>query len=334
MAQRYGFFNSVNNDRVYDASDVARFLKKFFTNGVFNNTLQVKANNNMTVSVSVGQANIEGYSYENDEELILDIADADSTLPRIDSVIVRLDLNNRQIATQILQGNYASTPSQPTIIRTDSVYDLRLANILVSAGETRITADMITDTRFTSDCGNVVGAVQQLDTDDIFRQYETMFNNWFSELQVELDGDVAANLENQIIRLENKTDQTNNALNELSENFNPVILYEGQEATSITLSEPINEFKKIKISVYSSDGHSNTIEILKDIGISAITTSVLLGSVSGTTYYGKTARILIDGANLTVDRTSEVAIRNNNSSVVSASANAIAVYKVIGYYEY
>lgn len=27
MAQKYGFFNSVNNDRVYDASDVAGFLK-------------------------------------------------------------------------------------------------------------------------------------------------------------------------------------------------------------------------------------------------------------------------------------------------------------------
>ena len=334
MAQRYGFFNSVNNDRIYDASDVARFLKKFFTNGVFNNTLQVMANDNMTVSVSTGQANIEGYSYENDEELVLDIADADSTLSRIDSVIVRLDLNNRQITSQILQGNYASTPSQPTIIRTGSVYDLRLANISVPAGATRITTDMITDTRFTSDCGNVVGAVQQIDTDDIFRQYETMFNNWFSELQVELDGNVAANLENQIIGLENKTDQTNNALNELSENLSPVILYEGQESTSVTLSASINNFKKIKISVYSSDGHSNTIEVLKEANLSTITTSVLLGSVSGTTYYGKTARIVINETALTVDRNSEVAIRNDNSSVVSASDNAIKVYKVIGYYDY
>ena len=78
--ERYGFFNSINHDRVYDASDVARFLKKFFTNGVFNNSLRVTANDNMTVSVSVGQANIEGYGYELDDILTLDIADADSTL--------------------------------------------------------------------------------------------------------------------------------------------------------------------------------------------------------------------------------------------------------------
>lgn len=204
MAQKSGFFNSVNHDRTYDASDVARFLKKFFTNGIFNNSLQVTANNNMTVSVATGQANIEGYGYENDSSLTLDITDADSELSRIDSVILRLDLSNRQITVQILEGNSSSSPSQPTIIRTGNIYDLRLANILVSAGATRIITENITDTRFGADCGNVVGAVQQIDTSNVFAQYEAMFNAWFNELQVELDGDVAANLENQIINLENE----------------------------------------------------------------------------------------------------------------------------------
>lgn len=198
MAERYGFFNSVNKDRVYDASDVARFLKKYFTNGVFNNTLQVKSNDNMTVSVSVGQANINGYSYELDSELTLNIAESDNVLSRIDSVILRLDLVNRQITAQILQGSYATDPSQPTITRTETIYDLRLANVSVPAGATRITADMITDTRFGSDCGNVVGAVQQIDTTDVFKQYETYFNNWFKTLEDELSENQAGNLQNQI----------------------------------------------------------------------------------------------------------------------------------------
>ena len=97
MAQKYGFFNSVNNDRVYDANDMADFLSKFFTNGVFNNTLAVSSNDNMTVNVATGSANINGYGYENTEAITLDIDDADSTLNRIDSVILRLDLTNRQI---------------------------------------------------------------------------------------------------------------------------------------------------------------------------------------------------------------------------------------------
>lgn len=198
MAQKYGFFNSVNNDRVYDASDVARFLSKFFTNGVFNNSLAVSSNDNMTISVATGNANINGYGYENTETLVLDIDDSDSELSRIDSVIVRLDLTNRQITTQILEGQYATTPSQPSITRTGTIYDLRLANILVSAGATRITTEDITDTRFGSDCGNVTQAVLELDTSEIFAQYEAWFTEWFSNLEEQLDTSQAGHLQNEI----------------------------------------------------------------------------------------------------------------------------------------
>lgn len=198
MAQKYGFFNSVNNDRVYDASDVARFLSKFFTNGIFNNSLQVSSNDNMTVSVATGNANINGYSYENTESLTLDIDEADSELDRIDSVIIRLDLTNRQITTMVLTGLTATTPSQPTITRSGNIYDLRLANISVPSGITRITSDLITDTRFGADCGNVTQAVLELSTDEIFNQYEAWFTEWFTNLENQLDDNQAGHLQNEI----------------------------------------------------------------------------------------------------------------------------------------
>lgn len=198
MAQKYGFFNSVNNDRVYDASDVAGFLSKFFTNGIFNNSLAVSSNDNMTVSVATGNANINGYGYENTETLTLDIDEADSELDRIDSIIVRLDLTNRQITTMVLTGLTATTPTQPTITRSGNIYDLRLANISIPAGTTRITTDMITDTRFGSDCGNVTQAVLELDTSEIFAQYEAWFTEWFANLEDQLDDNQAGHLQNEI----------------------------------------------------------------------------------------------------------------------------------------
>lgn len=198
MAQKYGFFNSVNNDRVYDASDVASFLSKFFTNGIFNNSLAVSSNDNMTVSVATGSANINGYVYENTDVLSLDIDTSDSTLNRIDSVILRLDLTNRQITMMILQGSYATTPSQPNLIRSGNIYDLRLANISVPAGATRITTSMITDTRYGSDCGNVTQAVLSLDTSEIFAQYQAWFNEWFENLENQLDDNQAGHLQNEI----------------------------------------------------------------------------------------------------------------------------------------
>lgn len=204
MAQKYGFFNSINNDRVYDASDVAGFLSKFFTNGIFNNSLKVSANDNMTVSVATGTANINGYSYENTESLALDIGEADNELNRIDSVILRLNLSDRNITAMILEGQTATTPGQPVLTRSENIYDLRLANITVSAGTTRITADKITDTRFTDECGNVVQAVQSLSTEDIFKQYNTWFTTWFDNVKGQLSTDVAGNLQNQINEINDK----------------------------------------------------------------------------------------------------------------------------------
>ncbi len=211
MAQKYGFFNSVNNDRVYDASDVARFLSKFFTNGVFNNSLAVSSNDNMTVSVTTGNANINGYSYENTEPLTLDINEADNELGRIDSVIVRLDLNNRQITTMVLIGLTASVPSQPSLTRSSNIYDLRLANISIPAGTTRITTDMITDTRFGADCGNVTQAVLELDTSEIFAQYQAIFDKLIVNMKDLIDEETAGHLQNEIDSMtENITTLTEN----------------------------------------------------------------------------------------------------------------------------
>lgn len=208
--EKYFPFNSVNKDRVCDATDIARYISQYFTNGIFNNGLKVKSNNNMTVNVSVGSANINGYEYSLlDEEKTLDISTPDSTLSRIDSVIVRLDKSNRQITVQILEGSYATEPSQPTLVRNNNIYDLRLANILVSTGTTRITEDLITDTRFTSDCGNVVQAVQSLDTSNIFSQYQTAWDNWFKTVQDTLDENVAGNLQNQINTINTNIDNIN-----------------------------------------------------------------------------------------------------------------------------
>lgn len=199
--EKSGFFNSDNHDRIYDASDVARILSNYFTNGIFNNGLKISSNNNMTISVATGFAHINGYTYELDEQKNIDISQSDQTLERIDSVVLRLDLNNRQISLQVLEGNYATNPTQPIISRTNNVYDLRLANILVSAGSTRITAESITDCRFSSDCGNVVQAVQHIDTEEIFEQYDTAFKNWFNNIKNQLSENQAGNLQNQITEI-------------------------------------------------------------------------------------------------------------------------------------
>lgn len=197
--EKYGFFNDVNDDRVYFSEDFARYFKKYFTNGVFNNELKVTANNDMTITIEPGDANIEGYRYTNTEDLIKTIDNADGTLARIDNVVLRLDLTNRLISILVIKGSFAASPEAPALVRNTTTYDLRLAKITISPGATSIAQDDIEDTRLNSaDCGNVVSTVQQLDTEDIFVQYQTAFDQWFEQIKGKLSTDQAGNLQNQI----------------------------------------------------------------------------------------------------------------------------------------
>ena len=69
--EKFGFFNAINSDRVYDAEDFAAFFKKYFTNGIFNDGLAVKASSGMSVEITPGDANINGYGYSNTDSNIL-----------------------------------------------------------------------------------------------------------------------------------------------------------------------------------------------------------------------------------------------------------------------
>ena len=194
--EKSSFFNDVDNDRVYFAEDFARHLAQYFTNGIFNNGCQVLGNNNdMSINVSVGAAQINGYRYDNDTIKVLNIDNADGVLNRIDNIVIRLDLVNRMISSQVIKGSFAENPVAPELVRNSTIYDLRIAKISIPAGTTTITQDLITDTRFLSnDCGNVVSTVNTPDTKDIFIQYQKVFedtlknffndfSSWFENVQ-------------------------------------------------------------------------------------------------------------------------------------------------------
>lgn len=154
MAQESSFFNAqlVNGsyDRVYNAENWASYFASFLGNGVSVNPstgLQVQAGSGMNVIVAMGTAFINGYRYANTLPLGLTINMANATYPRITSIILELNLNDRTILAKAVDGTPSNTPIAPTLTRTTGVYQLQLATILVQAGATQITAGNITDTR-------------------------------------------------------------------------------------------------------------------------------------------------------------------------------------------
>jgi len=211
--EKYSFFNDINDDRVYFAEDFARHLKKYFTNGIFNNELRVIANNDMTITIQEGDANIEGYRYSNTGDLIKTVETADGTLKRIDNVVIRLDLTNRLISAQIIKGTFSDNPSAPALVRSSTVYDIKIAEIYVNNGATSITQSAIKDTRFEeSVCGVVASTVETLNTEEIYDQLytkfeeyiqttEDTFSEWFNKIKNQLDSDAAGKLANQIYEI-------------------------------------------------------------------------------------------------------------------------------------
>lgn len=181
------FFNSKGGDRKYNAAHWANYFKPLFKSGVFNGDLQVVENGGMSVTVNSGYAWLIGYGYQNTEPLVIDLEVASGNLNRYDAIKIKLDLSARTITAYADKGGNAASPAKPANTRSDTVFEITLAEVYIAAGTTVITQSMITDTRMdNSKCGWVAGAVDQID----FSQIYTQFNKYFDEQRFRIVNDV------------------------------------------------------------------------------------------------------------------------------------------------
>jgi hypothetical protein len=199
VAETSGIFKSTDGDRVYSADFFREYFANFIGNGVYaspSDGLMVTSNSDMTVTVAIGKAFINGRYYYNDEALTFTLSTANSTLGRIDRVVLQSSEDDRIIKLTVLEGTASSSPSATALTQDeDTVYELGLADITVGAGVTTISQSKITDLRLDTDyCGVVTGTIDQIDTSDLFAQYEEEFNEWLETLETTLSDDVAGNL--------------------------------------------------------------------------------------------------------------------------------------------
>ena len=171
MAEKSRFFNSVDGDRAYSASDWAEYFASFIGNGVFGSpstNLQVTPGSGMNVSVSAGLAWINGYFYVNNAGITLPLSTADGSLPRIDRIVICWSLADRAITAAVKTGTAASSPSAPALSRGSSIYELAIADVYVAAGATSISSSNITDRRGDATlCGTVSSIVSEAHIHDL-----------------------------------------------------------------------------------------------------------------------------------------------------------------------
>lgn len=248
MAETSGFFEAKVNeetneyDRVYYASQFAQYFALFIGNGVFAATsdqLLVESVSGMRIKVNPGWGFIEGYWYNNDEDLIIDVPVNTMAVSRTDIVVLRRDEALRDTHIVYLEG-------ESEIRRDGSYFDLLLAIINIPVGSASISNANITDKRPDEEvCGFVKGLVDVITTDALFNQFTAQFNEWFVKIQSQLTDDVVTKLTSDIgtlskLKTTNKTSLVS-AINELND-----------EAVAQVLT-----FKNVSvpISAWESGGH-------------------------------------------------------------------------------
>lgn len=191
MVKSY-FFNAQKQqdgsyDRVYNAESFSDWLKLIVGNGVFSNpstNLQVEARTGFNIVVDSGSGWIDGHKMDNTIYYPLTIDGSDVLLDRIDRVIFYLDNVGRTMGIGVLKGEPADFPEPPALTRDDKRMEYCLAEIAIAHQASEITQADITDTRAnTAICGWVTGLIEQVDTETLFIQWQTAYENAFADLE-------------------------------------------------------------------------------------------------------------------------------------------------------
>lgn len=186
MAVTSGFFNSIDGDRTYNADQMSTYFEGLVSDGIYENIgdrFAVTAATGMTVNVGSGRALIKSHWIKNDSVQALQIDPADVQYGRYDLIVLRLDLNEagRSITIAIKKGTAAAVPNIPVPTRTNSVYELALAVVSVNKNTSSITQSNISDRRSSSQCGWVTGVIKQVDTSDLFLQWQTAYESYYAQ---------------------------------------------------------------------------------------------------------------------------------------------------------
>lgn len=210
MAVTYGFYDSLNHDRLYNAQQMSAIFDGIINDGVFmsvGNQFHTVAGTGMQVIVKSGRAWFDSTWTLNDAEYPLSIDAADVLLTRIDAVVLEV---NSEVATRantikIVKGIPASTPAKPTLTNTATIHQHALAYVTVAKNITAITNSMIEIVVGKTETPYVTAILQTTDITDLYNQWEDYFQTWFDTVRGTLDGDVALNLQNQITSLRRET---------------------------------------------------------------------------------------------------------------------------------
>lgn len=150
---KYGFFNAVDGDRLYNADDISSFYTGLMSDGVCTvppTSLWVlhRTGEGLTFAVLPGRAFVQSKYFINTNSFDVTLEAADQSLPRIDRIVLQLDYTERRFNIVAKKGTAAASPVPPTLTRNPAIkWEISLARISVPAGATDLPTGGLIDER-------------------------------------------------------------------------------------------------------------------------------------------------------------------------------------------
>ncbi len=146
MAFTFGFYNSKDGDRTYDAEQFSGFLDGIVYDGVYQSVgmcFEVKVSSGMKITVDSGRAWFDHTWTLNTSKLTLTVSNADTVYNRYDAVVLEVNKTDRKNYLKIIKGKASAAPLKPELTKTTLVIQHAIAYILVKKNSSSIAQSNI-----------------------------------------------------------------------------------------------------------------------------------------------------------------------------------------------
>lgn len=189
MAVTFGFYNSVDGDRRYNAVQMTNIFDGIIVDGILmsvGNNFVVRATTGMRLIVGSGRAWFNRTWTYNDSDLATDVRNPELILDRIDALVIEVDIRDeaRQNSIKWVYGTPGSIPSKPTLTKSLYINQYPLAYVRVNHGVIAITQANIenavgTETPF------VTGPLETISASFIFAQWDSQWGKLLSDMNLQ-----------------------------------------------------------------------------------------------------------------------------------------------------
>lgn len=250
MALSFGFYNSLDHDRRYNAEQVGSIFDGVIHDGVYMNIggkLMVRATGqDMTVNIQTGRAWFNHRWTLNDTIYPIVLPTADQMLSKIVAIVLEVnsEVNIRANSFKAVEGTPATNPSRPTLINTEDVHQYPLAYVLIRPEVEVIKQEDITNMVGTSACPFVTSVAASMNVDELIAKWENQWNTWLNQSISDWDSLIARVNSEFDTFLETQLNRVNTLISESTTEVDNMISLSNTRVTNLVINSTnrVNEF--------------------------------------------------------------------------------------------